>query len=1041
MTSPTPNPSFIIINSHNQGKNDLSHFIEQEFPAADLYFFTSMLAYLQSAENIASTKTCILFENCVNLSLVDEYETLSQISSKAATILIRKNIEYDFTQQLLNLGVCDILIENQFTSAQLKQSVFISLSRYSKYLTEAAAVNKNQFFDALSNYYGNLVSSVDHDFNFLNSTKSTIEKLELDSTILTKPNLRDYVHPEDLWNFEDMPSYFDSRDSIALFPIRIKIANSTYHDFEVNLIKNYSNDDQYIINLKDLTEEQPKENFRRENNERFSAIAEATNSTIYEYFVESKLLFTSNSNGVYGLIEGEHLDTYFQEYHDRIHPDDRDRMSESFLNSFKQISRKPYTNEFRLLKPNGRYQTILERYRVFFKDGIEFKRIGALTDITEFKAQNSLIAFEKQVYEMNADASNSFCEVISYLESKMEELIPTSRCIVLTKSDEGQLESVSQREDNIYFVSEIAKHIKDVNQLYDKKAARGKISENEMWAEATGVTDQFGFKYFWSSPATNKENETSATVLLLFPHEIIAEETEETLVQRITVLVGILVAKNKAVTEIKTSRERYELVAKATNDTIWDWDVRTDEMRFNKGITEIFGYNIESVEQSSTWWFSHVHPEDSIRVSVKLYNFLEQKVDKWHDEYRFECADGSYKYVLDRGFLEKDSDGVASRMIGSMQDITQSKREEERLKLLSAAITQANDAVIITETPRSIYAIPKIVYVNPAFSKMTGYQYDEVVGKSPTIFIGKNAMVEQQTILSKATEFNKEFIFEAINRRKNGEEYWGRFTMIPVLDNRGEHSHWISIQSDITPQKEQEKEKEQLIQELTRHNNDLKQFSYITSHNLRAPLSNLIGLLNLIDDIVIEDEDLKEIIEGFSKSTHLLNQTINDLIKIVIIKDNLSIHRELININDIIQNILDQLAYTISQYSPIITINTKEAPHLFINKAYIESIFLNLITNALRYSSPDRILEIDISSRVVGDETVLIFKDNGIGIDLVRNADKLFGLYQRFHDYPDSKGLGLYLVKSQVLSMGGSISVESELGQGCSFILTFKNKK
>ena len=346
--------------------------------------------------------------------------------------------------------------------------------------------------------------------------------------------------------------------------------------------------------------------------------------------------------------------------------------------------------------------------------------------------------------------------------------------------------------------------------------------------------------------------------------------------------------------------------------------------------------------------------------------------------------------------------------------------------------------MIISETPRSVYVLSKIVYVNPAFSKMTGYQDDEVVGQSPQIFIGKNAMVEQQTVLSKANEFNKEFIFEAINRRKNGEEYWARFSMIPVSNNVGEHSHWISIQSDISKQKEQEKEKEQLIQELTRHNNDLKQFSYITSHNLRAPLSNLIGLLNLIDDITIEDEDLKEIIEGFSKSTHLLNQTINDLINIVIIKDNLSIDRETIIIEEIIKKILDQLSYTTSLYSPKITINTTHAPFIVVNKTYIESIFLNLITNALRYSDPTRKLEISITSEEVDDEILLRFKDNGVGINLERNSDKLFGLYQRFHDYPDSKGLGLYLVKSQVTSMGGTITVESELGKGSCFILAFK---
>ena len=95
----------------------------------------------------------------------------------------------------------------------------------------------------------------------------------------------------------------------------------------------------------------------------------------------------------------------------------------------------------------------------------------------------------------------------------------------------------------------------------------------------------------------------------------------------------------------------------------------------------------------------------------------------------------------------------------------------------------------------------------------------------------------------------------------------------------------------------------------------------------------------------------------------------------------------------------------------------------------------------MRYREPSRKLEISISSTLIGDETIITFTDNGVGIDLLRNRDKLFGLYQRFHDYPDSKGLGLYLVKSQVVSMGGSIWVESELGKGSSFMISFKNQQ
>ncbi|RYZ82509.1 MAG: PAS domain-containing sensor histidine kinase, partial [Proteobacteria bacterium] len=282
--------------------------------------------------------------------------------------------------------------------------------------------------------------------------------------------------------------------------------------------------------------------------------------------------------------------------------------------------------------------------------------------------------------------------------------------------------------------------------------------------------------------------------------------------------------------------------------------------------------------------------------------------------------------------------------------------------------------------------------------------------------------------------------FETLNTKKTGEEYWLNFSMIPITNNEGEHSHWISIQRDITEEKRREKEKEQLIRELTQNNKDLKQFSYITSHNLRAPLSNLTGLLNLMEDVPVENAELKEILNGFSKSTHLLNETISDLVRVVIIKDNPSIQKEEVLIKDVFENVFNQLSFMIGMYKPIITLKLEKVSILNINKAYLESILLNLLTNAIKYRANDRKLKIFVSSKMVGDSIQLVFRDNGIGIDLERNRDKIFGLYQRFHNYPDSKGLGLYLVKSQVESMGGSIKVDSAVDKGTSFILTFKKQ-
>lgn len=490
--------------------------------------------------------------------------------------------------------------------------------------------------------------------------------------------------------------------------------------------------------------------------------------------------------------------------------------------------------------------------------------------------------------------------------------------------------------------------------------------------------------------------------------------------------------------EIKESNERYDIVAKATSDTIWDWKIEDDSIIWNKGIYGVFGYQKEDVGSTSKWWFDRIHPEDSLKMSVKLYSFLEQKTEKWQDEYRFQCADGSYKYVFDRGFLVKDANGKPLRMIGAIQDVTKQKEEEQRLRLLETVITQSKDAVMITDIDTSKNVIPNIIFVNSAFTDMTGYPADEVIGKSPEILFGKKSDILEFDKLRTAVQEYKECFVETISYKKSGEEFWINFSMIPVTDKEGEHSHWISIQRDVTVEKEREKEREQLIRELTQNNKDLKQFSYITSHNLRAPLSNLTGLLNLIEEIPIEDSELKEIINGFSKSTHLLNETINDLIKVIIIKDNPSVQKEKLFIKDVFENVFNQLSFLISSNKPILKIDLEVETIFDINKSYLESIFLNLLTNAINYREPSRQLRITIATKVEDNNLFMTFKDNGIGIDLEKNNDKIFGLYQRFHNYPESKGLGLYLVKSQVESMGGTISVDSIVGKGTTFTIVFK---
>lgn len=492
--------------------------------------------------------------------------------------------------------------------------------------------------------------------------------------------------------------------------------------------------------------------------------------------------------------------------------------------------------------------------------------------------------------------------------------------------------------------------------------------------------------------------------------------------------------------EIRISKERYDIVAKATSDTIWDWNIEESKFYWNKGIYGIYGYSKGEVEKSLIWWFNQIHPDDIKRVSQNLKSIQDNKTERWKIEYRFKCKDGSYKYVYERGFLIVDEKGSPSRMTGSMEDVTKRHQEQERLKLVETVITNTRDAVVILDADTSTNLIPKIIFVNNAFYSMTGYTYEDVIGQSPMMFSGKNSSLSELDKLTNAIKNREECIIETPSYRKNGEEYWVKFSMVPVFDSKGELTHWISIQRDVSKRKNQEKERELLISEMNQSNKELKHFSFITSHNLRAPLSNLIGLLKLTESIPIENEELKLILNGLSTSTHLLDETISDLNKVLLIKENAAIEKQEISLFQTLKKVFNNINVLISENKPKFNLEIPKDETIFVNKVYFESILLNLLTNAIKYKSKERPLEINISSNEEKGITTIVFQDNGIGIDLELYGDKVFGLYQKFHNYSDSKGMGLYIVKSHVESMGGSIAIKSKVNVGTKFILKFKKQ-
>ncbi len=224
-------------------------------------------------------------------------------------------------------------------------------------------------------------------------------------------------------------------------------------------------------------------------------------------------------------------------------------------------------------------------------------------------------------------------------------------------------------------------------------------------------------------------------------------------------------------------------------------------------------------------------------------------------------------------------------------------------------------------------------------------------------------------------------------------------------------------------------------EELIKHNSELRQFSNTLSHNLRSPVANLLGLTQLFE-LEKDEEGRKQLIDHIKSAAQAMDMILKDLGKVMDIrnhlfqiKENVSLSEEFDRVRTMLQ---DQIAHCKAQITTDFTYD-----NAYCIRSYLNSIFFNLLSNSLKYRNPNEPCRIKVSSVEKGDKVFISIQDNGVGIDLKRFGDKLFGMYKRFHDHTDGKGLGLFLVKQQVEALGGRIEVESEVGKGTTFRLIF----
>ena len=468
----------------------------------------------------------------------------------------------------------------------------------------------------------------------------------------------------------------------------------------------------------------------------------------------------------------------------------------------------------------------------------------------------------------------------------------------------------------------------------------------------------------------------------------------------------------------------------------WQWDVAFDRVEWSQNLYKVFELDQITNHLNFDTYFNFVHAEDKEIVKKYFENAAKNKVlEKF--THRIRTTSGKVKAIQLLGKVLIDDKGNLTEMIGTCQDVTEIKMAEKKFRGL---LESAPDAMVIVNDKGAIQLI------NKQSERLFGYAPEELYNKSVEVLIPTKYS-------SIHTHYRKRF-FENPNTRemgegldlfalkKNGEEIPIQISLSPLHTEEG-----LLVSAairDITKQKQAErnileakKNLEVIAKKLSRQNKQLADFTHITSHNLRAPVANLNSLMELYQ-LSQSETDRLFIFQKFDTVIQHLSLTLNTLIEALKTKIGDSNEGlEVVDLNEVFKNTIEILSGAILKSNAKIVSDFSAASTIRYNKVYLESIFLNLIGNAIKYKSEKRIPEIYVTSQIENGKIILKFKDNGLGIDLERHGHKLFGLNKVFHRHPEAKGVGLFLTKTQIEAMGGEISAASKINEGTTFTINF----
>lgn len=478
---------------------------------------------------------------------------------------------------------------------------------------------------------------------------------------------------------------------------------------------------------------------------------------------------------------------------------------------------------------------------------------------------------------------------------------------------------------------------------------------------------------------------------------------------------------------IREESDLFDFIQNAALDGMWYWDLEHPENEWmNPKFWTTLGYDPNEMPHKAAAWQDIILPED---LKLALYNAEQHFQDPTHPYdlvVRYRHKEGQIVWIRCRGKAIRDEQGKAIRMLGAHTDITEHKRKEELLVRCNQEaqigfweLNTKTNALYWSKVVRDIHGVDD--------------QYEPNLEEAINFYEEGESRKRITEAVNKAIKTGIGQTEELRIIDKKGTLKWVKAISIADV-HLGEVHRLYGTFQDIT-------ERKQLLLQMQDQNFRLKSFAQIVSHNLRTHSGNIKLLLQLLSEEHPEFFTSDTLLHVM-KASHNLESTVEELTEISKVQYTDVNALESLQLSKYVQRTFDTVRSSAKEKGVELICEVSDEVYILGIKAYLESILLNFATNAIRYSNPDEKSFFSVKAVVHKRKVLLHLSDNGLGIDLQKHGDTLFKLHETFHDeVTDSRGLGLYLAKSQIESVGGTITVSSEPGKGTTFVITFQQGK